>query len=1110
MNLQAKNPKRVPVQAGAPIDLAVFGAWRWWTGAERQDLQAHPLQPDDQGRLHPALDPTSGKWHLGLEWNEPRDIRQVEVAFEGEVPTELIVQYWQKNWPTPAPERLPGARRGWIGRDDPWHGQWITVKAEKKITGATCAFIFDPIDWTELRSAGWGYHDAEHLSKIEHYLARFRRTLKLRLVCGGETCPLIAAVNVYSPMNWQEIQLDVQFADLASLPESWDGKVQVANGYLCGLDPLEQGVRLRLLYTPGDPASADGTVVTLDTARPFSFLVVDAAQGPVYVKDHGALVSRTDARVEPAAFRAQLAQNPRSIYERIEEEPEQSLAHAMAEIPRLDVTKQEPVDRYVILGVDAGRQEFALRYNGELYADKRELKLFGRDSARLLWPGSQLRFRFGAGDPPGFRERRDGTRQEALEGWLPVFTSRWLDREIEYQQTAFAALLGGPMTPPETRAGDENVVVMMRFTIRNTTHGQKRARLWMAIAPQEHLEVRDGLALALGRVVPAAPVARQWQVDPYETPYLRAAIHTGDRGALSAVPYTQAPGDSAAIPSAVAYDLDLAGGEAHAITLAFPFVTLTTPAEWQQAARLDYQEKLGEVTAYWRSKIEAGGQVNLPEPILNDFHKAARAHVALSVDKDPASGLTVVPAAAWAYGSCGNEACWQITMLDQAGHHEQARSYLQTFLSTQGWLGLDGNFSSKDGVLQGIDLDEGRPVQSHFSYNTDHGFIMECLADHYRYTRDQAWLEANTAKLVAACDFVLREREATKHSAADGRPAAEWGLLPAGHLEDNPEWRYWFAVNAHAYNGVRSIASVLAEINHPEAPRLGEAAAAYRADIRQAARRAMVEAPVVRLLDGTYIPHIPTRAGLRGREWGWFREAAYGAIHLLECDVFEPNEPEMTWVIQDLEDNLYPTRDWGRPVDLEKYWFSHGGVTIQPSLTDFAIDYLRRGQVKHGLRALFNHFGASIYPDVRVFTEHPVVELGHGVGPFYKTSDESKWLVWLRAFLLLETGDALHLAPGAPRAWFAAGQVFGVQRMATFFGPVSYQVESGPTSATIQIDPPTQHPPHEILVHVRRPTGQRIQSMLIDGRPHSDFDPQNEVIRLAAPAGPVTIRVAYA
>lgn len=1092
--------------AGAPVDLSGFATLCWWTGTERQNLRTHLLSRDSQGRLHPAQDPDSGEWHLGLEWNEPRDVRRVVVEYAGEIPPDVRVQYWQKNWPTPAPERLPGSRRGWIGRDDPWHGQWVTVKAKKTDSGAACTFTFDPIDMTELKSSVWGHSDiANRLTESEHYLARFRRTLKLRIVSGGNDCPVISAVHAYAPASWKEAEVDVHFDDPASLPASWEGKVQTKNGHLISTSPLEQGIRLRLLYTPGDQASADGTVVTLAApGRPFSFLAADLDRGAILIKDLGVWITHPGA--DPTAIHKQLEAMPRPVYDRVEEEPEQSVARAMSEIPPLDVTKQEPLDRYIILGLDAGRQEFALRYNGELFGDKRALKLFGRDAARLLWPSHLLRFRFGSGDPPDFRERRDGTQQETLDGWMPVYTSRWVDREIEYEQTAFGAQLDGPMTPPEERSGEEDMVVMLRFTLRNTTHGQKRARLWVAIAPQEELEVREGLVLALGRVVPSVPVKRQWRVDAYECPYLRCAINTAGRGKLSAVPFAADPGESYAANTAAAYDVVLEGGETHAITLAVPFVTLTDAKDWKRAAGLDFANMLADVTAYWRAYVGSGGQLHLPEEIINDFHKAARAHVALNVDKDPASGLSIVPAGTWSYGACGNEACWQITMLDQAGHHARARTYLQTFLDTQGWLGLDGNFTSSAGVMQGMDLDNGRPVQSHFSYNTDHGYILECLAGHFRYTRDTAWLEKIASRLVAACEFVILEREATKRMDENGNPVAEWGLLPAGHLEDNPEWRYWFAVNAHACNGMRLVAAALEEINHPDAARLVAAAEAYRVDIRRAAIRAMAEAPVVRLNDGTYIPHLPTRTGLRGREWGWFREAAYGAIHLLECDIFAPDEPEMTWVLKDLEDNLFPTREWGRPVDMEKYWFSHGGVTIQPSLTNLAVDYLRRGQVKHGLRSLFNHFGASLYPDVRVFTEHPVVELGHGVGPFYKTPDESKWLTWMRAFLLREEDGALHLAPGAPRAWFAAGQSFGVERMASFFGEVTYQVQASSSGVTIHVNLDEGRLPRELVIHVRLPGQQAVKAVQANGKPVS-FDSLQEVVRLTAPTGKLTIQV---
>jgi len=1129
-----RNGKNLIPEAGESVDLAAFGRLRWWTGTEKQDLHFHPIVAEADGSLRPAKDPESGEWHLGIEWDEMRDVRQVAVQYAGTVPTGLKVQYWRYNWPTPAPERLPGARRGWIARDDPFHGRWIAVKAEKVVKGpaysagqgSTCTFIFDPIDVAELG----GRSAIEDVEAAKDYLARFRQTLKIRLVSKGEEVPVVKGVQAYSAARWLKGQVNVHFPEGAGA--NWSGHVEAQNGHILGTEPLDKqdtvpavgtwqcngtgnskGVRLDVLYSDAGPESTDRTIVTLWTgARSFSFQLADLQRGPIYIPDYGVFITWANAPVDLTAFKAELAKWPRSIYDRVPGEPEQSLQRALSEIPPLDPTIQGVLGRYLPIGVDAGRQEWVIRWNAELFADKDGLKLLGRDAAHLIWPGHQIRFRFATGDPADFHERRGAVRQSLLDGWVPVITSRWEDREFSYEQTAFGALLDGPMTPEEERRGDENVVAMLRFVIRNTTHASKRTRLWMAVSPQEAWELQDGFVVARGRVVPAEPVARQWRVDAYDEPVLRCAIHTWGRGQLAAVAYAEASGASEAIPTAIAYDVGLEGGESHTITMAFPFVSLAGKAEWQKVARLDLEAKLADVIAYWRGVVGAGGQIEIPDALLNDFHKAVQAHVAISVDKDPASGLLSVPAATYRYGVCANEACWQISMLDQAGHHERAGKYLETFLATQGMSHLDGNFISNEGLMQGLNIDDGEPLRSGFAYNLDPGYIMETLAQHYRLSGDRTWLQRVAPKLVSACDFIIRERQRTKlyeEGSGDQKPVPEWGLMPAGHLEDNQEWRHWFAVNAHAYGGMRTIAAALSEIAHPEAPRLTQEAAAYQADIRQAARRAMVEAPVVSLLDGTYIPRIPTHTSMRGRDVGWIREAAYGPLHLCECDVFDPSEEEMTWVLKDLEDNLFVTREFGRPVDLERFWFSHGGVTIQANLMDLAIDYLRRGEVKNGLRALFNNFGASLYTDVRAFTEHPVIELGHGVGPFYKVSDEGKALVWLRAFLLREEGNTLHLAPGAPCAWFAPGQApWGLQKMASEFGPVSYRVSPGSNAVTVEVQAAFRRPPAELCVHLRRPDGVAPRTVTVNGRP-AVFDADAEAVRIPAPGSALQIRAEY-
>ncbi|MEA3345134.1 MAG: hypothetical protein U9Q78_02635 [Chloroflexota bacterium] len=427
--------------------------------------------------------------------------------------------------------------------------------------GRTYTYIFDPVDISELRAGIEAAMSSvpsamrsglrrqlraipETLERAEDSLACFRSTLKIRLVGTGDP-PAIAEIRAYTDSTWQEEEADVRFEE----PGDWSGSVEVVNGCLveasgldfgpgdklegesswsCHVEDEGKGVRLRVLSADCAPDSNDRTIVTVRTAqRSFSFLLSDLEKNPIY-KDYGVFIKRAGNPVDLEEFTKEIAAKPRPIYERVAEEPEQSYERAAREIPPLDVTKQAPFGRYLPLGVEAGRQEFALRYNGELFSTKAELKLRGRDAARLLWPGTDIHYRFPTGDPPDFREDGDATKQRVLEDYLPIVVSEWLDREITYQQTALTALLDGPMSPQEERRGDEDVVALLRFVIRNATSGAKRARLWLVISPQEELEVRGDKVIALGRVVPDVPVARQWRVQPYEGEYLRCTVDTGE------------------------------------------------------------------------------------------------------------------------------------------------------------------------------------------------------------------------------------------------------------------------------------------------------------------------------------------------------------------------------------------------------------------------------------------------------------------------------------------------------------------------------------------------------------------------------------------------------
>jgi hypothetical protein len=1114
---------------GTPVDVVPFGRFRVWSSSEGIDLNPTEIGPDENGWIKSGLKDVN---HLGIEWLEPRDIRTLAIKFADISPLPQIIkaQYWRNHWPTIAPERKPGGARGWISQDDPWNGQWTTIRGEIVQNGMFWSIVCDPIDFPELGARNL----FQQINIAENYLVRFRRTLKVRLVFDHPSPVIVESILAQTPARWEARKVKTSFLPSGETELDWSGQVRIYNGILRRINPTgfeaddsrigidswqckvsnhPKGVGLELLNSCGEAASGGQTIVTLETqTRSFSFRPADLDLGPIHIPEYSIAIENLDDDIVSERKLDQPTLST-SIYDRIDLESEQSLRRAMAETPSLDPRVHDSytgLGRYLPLGIEASKQTFALRFNGELFIDKRHLKLLGRDAARLIWPSHQIRYRFGCGDPPDFREHHPPV-QTILDGWLPVVLTNWNSGNFSYQQTAFAApLINGILTDEKLR-GDEDLACYLRFEIQNTSDTSDEFRVALDISPQEEIILANDKLISHGRIVPGEAGQKEWRLDLYERPVLRAVMLGKDQARFKLVSSVESQ-FADPNPNSVLLCLDtLQPGETKTLDFAIPFPSFADAQEWESTSAHGLDAQLDRTIEYWQSEIRSGAKFNLPDKILSDFHKAVQTHIAISVSKDPVSGLNVVPAASWTYGACGNEACWQIRFLDQTGHHQRAASYLDTFLHTQGMEKPDGLFSSSVGAFQGLDLDSGVAVRSDYSfrYNLDHGVILACLADHYRYCADLHWLKKAAPNLISGCEFITRERQATKTVLASGDKSPAWGLLPAGDLEDNPEWFHWFAVNAHAYAGMRSAALALADFQTEVAEKIAAEARAYREEIRQAVRLAMINAPVVRLRDGTCIPHIPARTGIRGRELGWFREAADGAIQLLEGGVFDPGEEEITWILKDLEDNLFISTDWGHAINIEADWFSQGGFTIQPNLIDLGIDYLRRGQIKHALRALFNNFAVSLYPGVRAFAEHAVEKLGRGVGPFYKSSDEAKSLLWLRDYLLREDDEELHLASGAPRAWFAAGESFRVERAATFFGPVSFQIVSDESEVSVEIELSEERAPRDLILHLRPFDQKPLQTLTINSKRELDFQPGSEQIHIPNPPARIHISAQF-
>jgi hypothetical protein len=77
----------------------------------------------------------------------------------------------------------------------------------------------------------------------------------------------------------------------------------------------------------------------------------------------------------------------------------------------------------------------------------------------------------------------------------------------------------------------------------------------------------------------------------------------------------------------------------------------------------------------------------------------------------------------------------------------------------------------------------------------------------------------------------------------------------------------------------------------------------------------------------------------------------------------------------------------------------------------------------------------------------------------------------------------LQLAYSTPRAWLRAGQRIAVRRLPTSFGPLSFTIRSTDRAVRVSLDVPQRAPLRTLSLRLRLPHGDRISSVVVDGRP---------------------------
>jgi hypothetical protein len=493
----------------------------------------------------------------------------------------------------------------------------------------------------------------------------------------------------------------------------------------------------------------------------------------------------------------------------------------------------------------------------------------------------------------------------------------------------------------------------------------------------------------------------------------------------------------------------------------FEFILPHRPVSRKRAARLarqSFDRRHAECRAFWQAKLDAAATWRLPEKRIDEMVRAGLLHLDLvTYGLEPKGTLA---ACIGVYCPIGSESSPIIQFMDSMGLHDAARRSLMYFMDKQ----------HDDGFIQNFG-----------NYMLETGAALWSIGEHWRLTRDDAWIRSIKAKLIKSCDYMLAWRGRNMREDLRGRG---YGMLE-GKVADPADLFHIFMLNGYAYLGLIRVAEMLAKLDPAESRRLSREADSLKLDIRAAFFDGMASAPVVPLSDGTWCPTVAPWAEAvgpvclyaeRGR---WFTHGAFlgrdsmlGPIYLLLQEVIDPREAAADMLVN-ASAELYHQRN---------------AAFSQPYYSPHLLVHAMRGEVKPFLKGYYNTFSALADRQTYTFWEHT-----YHVSP-HKTHEESWFLMQTKAMLWREEGGALRLLPAVPRAWLEDGKKIELDNIATYFGRASLRVESrlkrdGTIRATVEC--PSARRPQVVELRLPHPQGRK-PTAATGGR----YDAHSETVRI--------------
>ncbi|HEV8131444.1 MAG TPA: hypothetical protein VGQ81_09335 [Acidobacteriota bacterium] len=715
---------------------------------------------------------------------------------------------------------------------------------------------------------------------------------------------------------------------------------------------------------------------------------------------------------------------------------------------------------------DGSDDEFVIWWNGAVSAHLRKGKLTA--NIQPLAENTNVLFRVG---PSAEMFGKYGERYSRIgyqEGYLPIITARYESNGVTYGELAFADKSEGESI------GD---IAYVSFQITNISDSSRTAEL------HEDLILIDG-----GRV----KASGQQLLDPSGALLL---THSGP----------QAQFDEA--HQRLTHRFDLKPNQRKMVYFKIPYL----PDSAHQVKAVDreiFESTYRRVRKFWSDRLSAAINIQVPELRINNVWRALVLQNFLLADG---------PRFTYGSGLRYNDNYYPV---ENGGGGNVFALY-----------GFADYSHALLRFCMPVSLDPDKAARK---YQNRRAVALHHLFENYRLTRKLDVFNSHKDELFRVADEIIADRRSTMVEVNGARPL-HWGLLPpslpaADDLGDKSPM-YVVAHDITNCQGLQDFGEFLVRsgVDVPRGKRYIQEAQTFRKTILDVMERSairMMDRPPFVELQTLYFRETPGYGPepyddlALGRVQGTYYH--YWADMELNYNFFNPDDAVARWITDYLQkmDGFVLGCTRARKQSNQPYaWINN---VYNAGYYNFM---LRSGDIDRFLVGFYSRLAYGMTQHTCVASEgSPFIGYNTHKGGFVSadysfpnSAANSETLNMLRSMLVLEelknnveTGD-IYLLKGAPRAWFQSGKEIGITDAATYFGNLSFAVQSKASAnlITASITPPARDKYRNIIISFRHPSRAPIRRVRVNGTNHRDFDPGSGLIRLAYGPGQFKVEAYY-